>query len=116
MYFGFILNSDKKLDDFFCSIDNHILYSHYTVINYSHDIYFKNTMKFNKNRSDLPFLYTIRKERMSDNTLNKLYETMGIDRQILVKIQNENLTLVRTADPLKRKSLTAILEGTEIKI
>lgn len=75
-----------------------------------------NLYKFNRSRSDLPFLHTIRKVRMSDENLCKLYETMGIDRQILIKIQTENLTLVRTANPEKRKSLTAILEGIAIEI
>lgn len=111
-----ILNTDMKLDDFFNSIDEHILNNNYIVINYKKDTYFINTMKFNRNRSDLPFLHTIRKVRMSDEALCKLYETMGIDRQILIKIQDENLTLVRTDDPGKRKSLTAILEGIAIKI
>lgn len=111
-----ILNLDNKLDDFFNSIDEHILNYNYIVINYTKDTYFTNTMKFNRNRSDLPFLHTIRKVRMSDETLCKLYETMGIDRQTLIKIQAENLTLVRTDDPAKRKSLTAILEGIAIEI
>lgn len=111
-----ILNADEKLDDFFNSIDEHILNGNYRVINYKKDTYFTNTVRFNRNRSNLPFLYTIRKVRMSDETLCKLYETMGIDRLTLEKIQDEKLTLVRTDDPEKRKSLTAILKGIAIEI
>lgn len=87
------------------------------MINYINDNCFTNTMKnFNRSRSNLPFLYAIRKVRMSNKTLHKLYETMAIDIETLKKIQAENLTLVRTDDPKNRKSLTAILEDIAIKI
>jgi len=111
-----ILDFDAKLDGFFNSIDKHILNNDYCVINYKKDTYFVNTMKYNKNRSDLPFLHTIRKVRMTNETLCKLYETMGIDKEILKEIQNKGFTLVRTSDPERRKELTLILEGKGIVI
>lgn len=81
-----ILNKDNKLDNFFNSIDKCILDNKCNVINYIKDNFFTNTMKFNRSCSNLPFLYAIRKVRMSDKTLCKLYETMGIDGETLRKI------------------------------
>ncbi len=111
-----ILDDNKKLNDFFIELNTHILDDQFKVINYGKDIIFTNTMKYSKNRDDLPFLQTIRKVRMSDKTLSKLAVTMGIDFNILRKIQNENMTLVRTDDFNKRKTLTMVLDGTHIKI
>lgn len=112
-----ILNSEYQLDDFFSAIEAHILFGNFIVINYQKDIMFVNTMKYsNENRKDLPFLMTIKKTRMQDKTLYNLSQTMGIDEGILRKIQNENMTLVRTDNPDRRKKLIAILQGTKIRI
>lgn len=111
-----ILNNDNKLDDFFYSIEEHILKGKYVTINYKKDIFFTNTMQYSKRRFDLPFLSAIRKTRMSNDALERLHETMGIDREILFKIQSANMTLVRTSEPEKRKTLIALLDGTAIRL
>ncbi len=61
-------------------------------------------------------MQSLRKVKMPDNTLERLSETMGIDREILKKIQSEGFTIVRTDDIKKRKHLTAIIENTDILI
>ncbi|MCM1234711.1 MAG: hypothetical protein NC489_31805 [Ruminococcus flavefaciens] len=105
---------DNKLDGFFKKVDDYILRETPKIINYNNDRIFVNTMKYNKGRHDLPFLQGTRKAHMQDKTLNNLAETMGIDRNILLKIQSENITLVRTADVNKRKQLTLVLKSVNI--
>lgn len=113
-----ILDVNNQLDDFFTEIDEHILSSEseFRPINYGRDIVFTNTLKYNRGRKDLPFLHYTKKVPMKDDTLNNLSATMGIDKDILLKIQKEKMTLVRTDDTKKRKKLTAILQGTNVKI
>lgn len=113
-----ILNVNNQLDDFFKEIDEHILSSEskFWPINYEKDTLFTNTPKHRGSRKDLPFLQGIRRVPMQDDTLNNLSATMGIDKDILLGIQNEKMTLVRTDDPKKRKKLTAILQGIIVKI
>ena len=53
---------------------------------------------------------------MPDDTLERLSETMGIDREILKIIQSEGFTIVRTDDIKKRKHFTAIIENVGISI
>ncbi|MCM1387614.1 MAG: hypothetical protein NC231_09810 [Bacillus sp. (in: Bacteria)] len=105
---------ENKLDNFFEKVDNYILRNSPITINYNKDTIFVNTMKYNRGRHDLPFLQGTRKVHMQDKTLNNLAETMGIDRDVLLKIQSENITLVRTADVNRRKQLTIVLKSANI--
>ena len=111
-----ILDESHQLISFFAEIEKHILENNKIVINYEKDTCFINTMKYSRSRTDLPFLQSMRKVKMPDNTLERLSETMGIDREILKKIQSEGFTIVRTDDIKKRKHLTAIIENTDILI
>lgn len=111
-----ILDESHHLNSFFAEIEKHILENNKIVINYEKDICFINTMKYSRSRTDLPFLQSLRKVNMPDDTLERLLETMGIDRDILEKIQSEGFTIVRTDDIKKRKHLTAIIENASISI
>lgn len=111
-----ILDDDHHLNAFFGDIEKHILKDNKIVINYERDTRFTNTMRYSKSRTDLPFLYSLRKVKMTNDTLERLSETMGIDREILEKIQSEGFTIVRTDDSKKRKYLTAIIKNTSILI
>ncbi|WP_179108967.1 hypothetical protein [Rodentibacter caecimuris] len=48
---------------------------------------------------------------MNDDTLEKIYQTMGVTRSVLYKIQRAGYTIVRTGDITKRAILTANLEN-----
>ena len=109
-----ILDGSHHLISFFAEIEKHILENNRIVINYEKDTCFINTMKYSRLRTDLPFLQSLRKVNMPDDTLERLSETMGIDREILKKIQSEGFTIVRTDDIKKRKHLTAIIENAGI--
>lgn len=111
-----LLDENNHLDSFFKSVETHILSSDIYVINYEKDIFFANTMKYSRQRNDLPFLYSLRKTKMTNETLERLSETTGIDRAVLKKIQSEGFTIVRTDDVNKRKSLTAIIGNLTILI
>lgn len=111
-----ILDENHHLNSFFEEIEKHILENNKIVINYEKDTCFINTMKYSRSREDLPFLQSLRKVKMPDDTLERLSETMGIDREILKKIQSEGFTIVRTDDIRKRKHLTAIIDNADILI
>ena len=53
---------------------------------------------------------------MTDDTLYKLNARADITLETLQKIQDEGYTLVRTADPEKRKELTLILQNIDIEL
>lgn len=111
-----ILDENKHLNAFFTDIEEHILNDDKIVINYERDICFINTMKYSRSRTDLPFLFSLKKVKMANDTLERLSETMGVEREILKKIQSAGFTIVRTDDVNKRKSLTAIIKNSTISI
>lgn len=111
-----ILDKHNRLEAFFVDIEKHILDDDKMVINYETDVCFTNTMRYSRSRTDLPFLYSLRKAKMSNDTMERLSETVGIERDILKKIQSAGFTIVRTDDVNKRKSLTAIIENAAISI
>ena len=111
-----IMDENYHLYALFSNIEKHILEDDKIVINYEKDILFVNTMKYSRSRENLPFLYSLRKTKMSNEMLERLSETMGIDREVLRKIQSAGFTIVRTDDVKKRKCLTAIIENTSISI
>lgn len=110
-----ILDENNMLDSFFANIEEHIISKKSRWINYNNDEIFSrtlsNTLRDSKGRKDLPFLLTLKKTPMSDKMFNTLRETMGIDEEILRKIQEHGRTIVRTDDPTRRKKLTIILDG-----
>lgn len=107
---------DNKLEQFYFKMEEHILNNDPVRINYERDKLFVNTIKYKKSGNNLPFWHHIRKVRMTDTTLNELSEHGDISRNILIQIQNQNLTLVRTGDPRKRNNLTMILGEYDIKL
>lgn len=104
------------LTTFFENMENHLLEDRPFFISYGKDQYFTNTIKYTKNKLDLPFWWHIRKIPMTDNTLYKLNARADITLEILRKIQQEGYTLVRTPDPEKRKELTLILQQIDVKL
>lgn len=111
-----ILDDNNQLISFYQSIETHIEQGEAIPINYMKDKFFKNTLSPNNGRKDLPFIRGIRRVPMTDKTFNNLYETMGIDRNILNQIRDRNITLVRTDKPEYRKNITLILEELNITI
>lgn len=107
---------DDHLDDFYETMENHLLNGNHCMINYSQDKYFVNTIKYAKNNLDLPFWYHLRKVPMTDERLYRLNARADITFETLRKIQQEGFTLVRTADPQRRKELTLILQEESIKL
>lgn len=111
-----IVDESNHLNAFFADIEDHILNDDKIVINYKRDVYFINTMKYSRLRKDLPFIHFLKKVKMGKNTLKQLSQTLGVEIEILKKIQSAGFTIVRTEDINKRKSLTAIIENCEISI
>ncbi len=107
---------DNQLTAFFENIEKELLSSKPHINYYTKEKIFVNTIKYSKDKEKLPFLSGIRKVRMQDTTLSMLNETLGIDVEILKKIQNENMTLVRTGDILRRKKITLILNENDIHL
>ncbi len=106
---------DKHLNDFYESMEEHILSNEPHVNFYINDTVFVNTIRFTAEK-DLPFWSHIRRVRMTDKTLKELNARADISYKTLLEIQAKNLTLVRTADALKRKKLTMILSNYGITI
>lgn len=107
---------EGTLNDFYKNMESHILQDKPHINYYSKDKIFTNTLKFKKGDIDLPFWKTIRRIRMPENTLINLSHRADISIEILRKLQNNNLTLVRTAKPEERRELTLILRDHNIKL
>lgn len=107
---------DNKLEDFYFQMEKYVLSHEPIKINYEKDKLFVNTIRYKEKGTKLPFWHHIRKVRMSDRTLNELSEYGDISRNVLIEIQKQNLTLVRTGDPRKRNNLTMILSQYDIKV
>lgn len=107
---------DGKLDDFYRNMETHILQDNPHINYYSKDKIFTNTLKFKKGNIDLPFWKTVRRIRMPENTLINLSHRADISIEVLRKVQNNNLTLVRTAKPEERRELTLILSEHNINL
>ena len=115
-YYYTSLNILKHLDNFYENMEKHLLEDNPYVNYYNKDTYFVNTIKYAKSKLDLPFWWCLRKVPMSDDTLKKLNVRADITLETLQKIQHEGYTLVRTADPEKRKELTLILQQVGIEL
>lgn len=107
---------DGKLDDFYRNMETHILQDNPHINFYSKDKIFTNTLKFKKGDIDLPFWKTIRRQKMSVKTLINLSHRADISIEVLQKIRDNNLTLVRTAKPEERRELTLILNDHNINL
>lgn len=108
------ISVNKQLDDFYEDMEKHLLKNKPYVNNYNEDIYFVNTIRYTKKRIDYPFWWHVRKAHMTDDTLYKLNARADISIEILREIQQKGFTLVRTADPTKRKEITLILQKEDI--
>lgn len=114
----YLLNNNK-LDEFFIKVENFILENDCYITSYKKDPIFKNTMKYtvtNKVRKDLPFLQGCRHAKMTDSTYYRLQNTFGIEQNVLDKIRDKNLTLVRTSDINRRKNLIFVLENVGLSL
>ena len=107
---------DKKLDDLFDHLEEHILNNAPVAGRYSNDKLFSSTLKFSGKRKDLPFWKSIKHVRMSDETLNRLRVTSNISLSTLKKIQSKNMTLVKTQFPKDRKNIKMILDSKGIDL
>ena len=107
---------ENHLDDFYENMEKHLLNDAPYINYYNKDKYFVNTIKYSKSKLDLPFWWYLRKIPMTDDTLYKLNARADITLETLQKIQDEGYTLVRTADPEKRKELTLILQNIDIEL
>ncbi|SFB79747.1 hypothetical protein [Ruminococcus albus] len=107
---------NKKLDDMFEHLEEHILNSTPEEGRYSDDKLFSSTLKFSGKRKDLPFWKSIKHVRMSDDTLNRLRVTSNISLSTLKKIQSKNMTLVKTQFPKDRKNIKMILDSKGIDL
>lgn len=107
---------DNKLDNFYEHMQEKIMEMNPYRTNYMDDKIFANTCKFQKGEIDLPFLWHIRKTRMTPDMLEQLHERMHISRKVLYQIQQKGCTLVRTADIAKRCTLKLILDGYGIEL
>lgn len=110
---------DNKLDVFFQEIENHIMTSSCLNTSYKKDGIFKNTMRYSikgKGRKDLPFLMGCRHVNMTDAAYYRLSATFGIKYEVLDQIREAGLTLVRTSEVDKRKTLTMVLNEIGVKL
>lgn len=104
------------LDDFYNYMEDKIIQIAPLRLSYQQDKIFTNTVSFNKGEIDLPFWWHIRKSKMTDKTLEELSERADISRDLLIKIQEKGLTLVRTADSNMRCDLKFILGKENIEL
>lgn len=107
---------DKKLNDFYTNMENHILQDTPKINYYSTDTFFKRTTSYQKGKIDLPFWQGTKRVRMSEKTLISLSHRADISIDSLRKIQRNNLTLVRTSNPERRRDLTLILNEHNINL
>lgn len=107
---------DNSLNDFYKNMEEHLLNDrpHYNY--YNEDKFFVNTIKYTKNKIDRPFWKSLRRVRMTDETLYKLNSRADISLDTLRKIQEEGYTLVRTSELKERKELTLILKRIGIRL
>ncbi|EOJ2288445.1 DNA repair protein Rad50, partial [Campylobacter jejuni] len=63
-----------------------------------------------------PFFHYIRAVVMTPEHFKKLFHSMNISKEILMKIQQAGFTIVTTNDPNKRKNFYEKLKSKEIFI
>jgi len=106
---------NSTLENFYETMETHIVSDSPRRINYPEDTFFTNTLQYQKTEY-LPFLSHLRKRKMPEDTLDKLNASTDIPVSILRAIQRQGFTLVRTPDPAKRKTLTLILNNYNIQL
>ena len=107
---------NSELDEFYKHMEDKILEIKPIPASYKKDTIFIKTIEYQKIDIDLPFWWHLRNVPMSDDTLESLSERADISREILLKIQKQGFTLVRTDDIDKRRSLTLILGEHDITL
>ncbi|EAL4168195.1 TPA: hypothetical protein R4753_001320 [Campylobacter jejuni] len=111
---GQILDNGS-LKDFYDNMREHMIHDDTQKSDYE-DYEFRNGLKSNKNNDKNPFLFCLRKTSMSEGHLNFLNTQFNISKYILQRIKAKGYTVVTTADFLKRKSITFILNEYSIKL
>lgn len=104
---------NNQLTRFFSCIEEHIQNNDAIAVNYQKDKLFTNTLRYKKTKN-LPFLWHLRKSRMTSQTLENLSRTLGVQKSVLRALQRQNFTLVCTNDPNKRTMLTAVLKNGNV--
>ncbi len=113
--FAPILDKNNQLDDFFFHIEQYILtHDPFYNISYQTDLLFKNTSKYNC--EEPPFFQGVKRTNMTDTHKEKLYSLYDIPLHILDELQRQHKTLVRTANPARRKKLRLILQNENIDL
>ncbi|EDP2655447.1 DNA repair protein Rad50, partial [Campylobacter jejuni] len=112
-----IKDENNKLTSFYNEMRKRIKEDNFQNISYSSDIVFNNTMQYNKNKENgNPFFHYIRAAVMTPEHFKKLFHSMNISKEILMKIQQAGFTIVTTNDPNKRKNFYEELKSKEIFI
>ncbi|OEW44080.1 DNA repair protein Rad50 [Campylobacter sp. BCW_6465] len=112
-----IKDENNKLTSFYNEMRKRIKEDNFQNISYSSDIVFNNTMQYNKNKENgNPFFHYIRAAVMTPEHFKKLFHSMNISKEILMKIQQAGFTIVTTNDPNKRKNFYEKLKSKEIFI
>ncbi|MCR6591962.1 Uncharacterised protein [Campylobacter insulaenigrae] len=111
-----IKDDNKKLISFYDEMRMRIKKDNFQNIKYSNDKIFTNTIKFNKNEeTGNPFFHYLKRKPMSSRHFKKLFYSMNISKEILMKIQQAKLTIVTTSDFLKAKDFSAELRKSSIE-
>ncbi|WP_261663952.1 MULTISPECIES: DNA repair protein Rad50 [unclassified Campylobacter] len=112
-----IKDENNKLTSFYNEMRKRIKEDNFQNISYSSDIVFNNTIQYNKNKENgNPFFHYIRAVVMTPEHFKKLFHSMNISKEILMKIQQAGFTIVTTNDPNKRKNFYEKLKSKEIFI
>lgn len=119
-----IMSPERKLN-LFCKnmrehIEEYITKSKNQQINLKCDYgdeCFREALEKSKNKHYItPFLHHIRNTKMSNEQFTRLKDEISIDKETLKKLQKNGRTIVTTNDPLKRKTLTMILDEVGYRI
>lgn len=113
-----------NLDSFYADMREHIEYyitkSKNQQVNlkcdYNDECFRESLGKSKSEHYITPFLHHIRNTKMSKEQFTRLKDELSIDKETLKKLQKNGKTIVTTNDPLKRKTLTMVLDEVGHKI
>ncbi|KGI57319.1 hypothetical protein [Campylobacter sp. MIT 97-5078] len=112
-----IKDEDNKLTSFYNEMRKRIKEDDFQDTSYSKDIVFNNTMQYNKNKKNgNPFFHHVRAVKMTSEHFKKLFYSMNISKEKLMKIQRAGFTIVTTNDLDKRKDFHGELSNKGILI
>ncbi len=112
----FKVSVGKKLDTFYTALKKCILESNPLYLHYKQDKEFKKGISNIKKKESLPFLWHLRRDKMTPEMFNTVLKTFRIERSTLEKIQKAGFTFVRTDDIEKRRNLEIILKDANFPL